>query len=77
MLIKYNCTNPNCAEVRYFSSVQTELPLCKKCGSNMTDKKTNIVVEVMTTPESRFMGDEALFNTVGDRVSKKHRVRHT
>jgi hypothetical protein len=42
----------------------------------MTTPRADVAVEVMTTPEARYLGDEALFNTIGDRVSKKHRIRH-
>lgn len=38
--------------------------------------KGNVVSEVMTTPEARYLGDEALFNTVADRISNKHRTKH-
>lgn len=37
----------------------------------MTTTKNDIAVEVMTTEESRYMGDEAIFNTVGSRITDK------
>lgn len=40
-------------------------------------QKSQLAVEVMTTEESRYLADEALYSTVADRVSDKTRVRHT
>lgn len=69
MFIKYIC--PSCKETRYFSSVKKDEVLCKNCGNVMTTTKNDIVVEVMTTEESRYIGDEAIFNTVGSRITDK------
>lgn len=75
MFIKYVCSK--CNKKRVFSAVQKDKVFCKGCGAEMSLQKGDLVVEVMTTPEARFMADEALFNTIADRVSDKTRVRHT
>lgn len=70
MLIVYTCKN--CGAKRYFSNVQNENVLCKKCNGEMSRSSDNITAEVMTSEEARYLGDEALYNTVGSRISEKH-----
>lgn len=74
MFIKYTCAK--CGKTRCFSKIQTDEVICPNCNTVMTTPRADVAVEVMTTPEARYLGDEALFNTIGDRVSKKHRIRH-
>lgn len=75
MIITYKCTD--CNKSRYFSSIQKEKVTCKECGKEILPEKGNIGVSLMTTEESRFMGDEAIYNTVGKRVSGKHSKHYT
>lgn len=75
MLLTYICEK--CGSKRFFTSVKTETPTCNKCGGAMSLKKDNITHDSFTTEEARFLADEALYNTVADRISKKHRVKHT
>lgn len=74
MLIKYICKN--CNEERYFSNPQENV-ICKKCGNKMISEKDDIAVSVLSTEESRYLGDEAMFNTIGNRISNKINSRHT
>lgn len=37
----------------------------------MITQKTNIASEVKSTEDSRFFGDEAIYNTVGSRITEK------
>lgn len=74
MLIKYICKN--CNSKRIFSSIQKEIPLCKICNSEMKLCKNNVAVNIFSTPESRYLGDEALFGTIADRISGKHKQKH-
>lgn len=76
MFIKYICSNPGCKSTRVFSSVKSEKVICDKCNSEMLLEKNNVTSEVFTTPEARYLGDEALFNTVGKRISNKHTAKH-
>lgn len=75
MFIKYIC--PKCNNSRVFSSVKKEKVLCKSCNIEMLLPRTELNSEIFTTPEARYLGDEALFNTVGKRVSAKHNIKHT
>lgn len=75
LFIKYIC--PKCNKKRVFSTVQNESVTCKECGTKMDLQKSQLAVEVMTTEESRYLADEALYSTIADRVSDKTRVRHT
>lgn len=75
MIIIYKCEN--CDSKRYFSTVQISEVVCKKCNSKMIQPKTEVTSEVMTTEESRYLGDEALYNTVGGRVSEKYSKHFT
>lgn len=75
MFIKYIC--PNCKEIRYLSSIKKEDVLCKKCGNKMEVSKKNTSVEILSTPEARYLGDEAMYNTIGNRISEKHNRKHT
>lgn len=73
MYIKYTCEA--CNKMRCFSKLPTTEILCPNCNNSMTTSKSDITSEIMTTPESRYLGDEAIYNTIGNRVSKK-RNRH-
>lgn len=75
MFIKYVC--PKCEKKRVFSSVQNGTVNCKSCGTKMDLQKGQIAIQEMTTEESRYLADEALFSTIADRVSDKTRVVHT
>lgn len=75
MFIKYIC--PNCNSSRSFTSVQKNKVLCKECNTEMILPRNDITSEVFSTPEARYLGDEALFNTIGKRISDKHDVKHT
>lgn len=75
MFIKYVC--PNCKNSKCYTSVQKEKVLCKNCKTEMILPRTDITSEIFTTEEARYLGDEAIFNTVGKRVSDKHSVKHT
>jgi len=66
MMIVYEC--PKCKSKRVLSSIQEKV-LCKKCESEMFLKKDNIHSDSLTTEESRFMADEAMYNTLGDRTT--------
>lgn len=74
MLIIYNCTN--CDGKRFLTAVSKDVVLCKKCNARMSVQQGNISSDSQTTEEARYMADEALYNTVGDRINDKHRVRH-
>ena len=74
MFIKYICDN--CKSKRVFSTVQKDTILCKKCNNKMKLCKDCISVNVMSTPEARYIGDEAMFGTIGDRISGKHKQNH-
>lgn len=39
--------------------------------------KSDITSEIFTTEEARYLGDEAIFNTIGKRISNKHSTKHT
>lgn len=43
----------------------------------MTRSSDNITADVMTSEEARYLGDEALYNTVGSRISEKHSKHFT
>lgn len=73
MIIKYTC--PNCNNTKAFATIQKNPVLCSNCKTEMTTSKTKIAIEVMTSEEARFIGDEALFNTVGDRISGRYRTK--
>lgn len=73
MLIIYQCSN--CDSRRFFSSVQTEDVFCKNCNSKMDTPKNNVSSEIKTSEEARYLGDEALYNTVGSRITDK-KSRH-
>lgn len=75
MLIIYHCTK--CEGKRYFSNVQTKTVQCKNCNSEMQRSSDNITADVMTSEEARFLGDEALYNTVGNRINDKHSKHFT
>lgn len=75
MLIVYSCKN--CNAKRYFSSVQSGEVRCKKCNGEMSRSSDNITADVMTSEEARFLGDEALYNTVGSRISSTHSKHFT
>lgn len=74
MFLIYRCDK--CGSERYFTSKRTSDVFCEKCrDSKLTLVRDHVSVEIDTTPESRYLGDEAIFNTVGRRVSAK-RNRH-
>lgn len=73
MLITYCCKN--CNKSRYFTSVQSTTVNCKDCNSEMLLKRGDVSSSIMTTEESRFLGDEAIYNTVGRQVAAK-RSKH-
>lgn len=70
MVIQYTC--PSCNSKRYFTSTQDKEVLCVKCNTKMETRKGGIAIKVESSEEARFMGDEALFNTLGNRISGKH-----
>lgn len=74
MLIEYKCKK--CNSERCFSSIQKDKVLCKKCGSEMDPLRENISIDQYTTEEARYLADEAIYNTIGDRYSQKHRLEH-
>lgn len=74
MLIKYTC---ECGSKRFFSSVQNDKVFCKNCGKEMQTLRDNLGSEILTTEESRYLGDEAIFNTIGKRVSNKKDIHHS
>ena len=73
MIIKYTC--PSCNRTKAFATIQKGPVVCSNCKTEMTTSKTKIAIEVMTSEEARFIGDEALFNTVGDRISGRYRTK--
>lgn len=73
MLINYNC--PNCGKSRYFSSIQKDKIYCKNCNVEIFPTKGDISISIMTSEESRYLGDEALYSTVGKQIAEK-RSRH-
>lgn len=74
MLVTYICSK--CDGKRFLTSVIKAPVLCKQCNESMYLKQDNISTDSQTTEEARFLADEALYNTIGDRISKKHRVKH-
>ena len=38
----------------------------------MSRSSDNITADVRTSEEARYLGDEALYNTIGSRISEKH-----
>lgn len=74
MFIEYKCKK--CGAERCFSAVQKDKVVCKKCGSEMESTQDNISIDQYTTPEARYLADEAIYNTIGDRYSQKHRLEH-
>lgn len=74
MFIKYVC--PKCNSSRVFSTVKKEKVFCKNCNAEMFLPKSEVTSEVFTTPEARYLGDEAIFNTIGKRISTKHNAKH-
>lgn len=73
MLIIYFCEN--CNSKRYFTSIKSDIVNCVNCNIPMITQKTNIASEVKSTEDSRFFGDEAIYNTVGSRITEK-RSKH-
>jgi len=73
MLITYTC--PKCNSQRFLTSVK-EGVTCKECGTEMKCKRDNPATSSLTTEEARFIADEALYNTIGDRIAGTHRARH-
>ena len=73
MLITYTC--PKCNAQRFLTKVKDEVE-CKECGTIMNCKRDNPATGSLTTEEARFMADEALYNTIGDRIAGVHRARH-
>lgn len=72
MIITYYCTNKDCGEKKYFSRKADSNPICAVCKSEMKEKDVESIDSIdMTSSESAFIADEALFNTIGNRVGKK------
>ena len=66
MIIQYNCEK--CGSKRFLSKVENKV-FCKSCGSEMEVLRKDVHSDTYTTEESRFIADEALYNTVGDRTT--------
>lgn len=43
----------------------------------MQRSSDNITADVMTSEEARFLGDEALYNTIGNRINDKYSKHFT
>ena len=72
MIITYYCTNKGCGEKKYFTRKVETNPTCTVCKSEMKEKEVTSIDSIdMTSSESAFIADEALFNTIGNRVGKK------
>lgn len=67
MMLTYKC---ECGEERIFTRPQEKVT-CKKCGTEMNRVQGEVNTSIMTFEEDRFMADEALFNSIGNRVGKK------
>lgn len=68
MFIKYYCKK--CGNTRVFSN-KKDFIVCNKCGSNMYCNDNNKGIIINSSEEARYLADEALFNSIGDRISKK------
>ena len=74
MIIKYFCKN--CQKKRFLTKLSSTDVICPNCNSIMELEKDNITIEMNSTEEDRFIADEALFNTVGARVTGRHENMH-
>lgn len=68
MFIKYYCKN--CGNIRVFSSKKDSV-MCDKCNSVMYCNEGNKSIVINSSEEARYLADEALFNSIGDRIGKK------
>lgn len=66
MIIKYKC--PKCSTVRTFTRIKKDAK-CNDCDVLLERVLTNISVDSFTTEESRFINDEAIYNTMGKRAN--------